>query len=245
MLKFIGSGDGDNEILGNNSAFIKEKDYLFLIDCGITVFDSAKKFDLLKEIKHVYVIVTHVHPDHIGSLHRLVKSNYESNIKTTIIYPLEDLKQILAKNNIAPSMYNYISPDEFDMFVIQKYETIHISGKPAFGYIIVKNNETIFYSGDTSVIQQDILSKILDEKIDIAYIDTCSLEENLCGPTLYPHLSIYTLAKIIPHDIRSKICCMHIDSYLDCEMVRNLGFKIAENEFIKKEKYEHKIEIGF
>lgn len=69
-IKFLGNGSAFNEELGNNSAFIKDEklNKLLLIDCGSSVFGSLLKAGILNGVKEVNVLITHLHPDHVGSL---------------------------------------------------------------------------------------------------------------------------------------------------------------------------------
>ena len=70
LLTFLGndSGFGDR----NNSAYLKYKNELFIIDCGFTVFNEVKnKFDFTK-YKNINVIITHLHNDHGGSLSQFI-----------------------------------------------------------------------------------------------------------------------------------------------------------------------------
>ena len=68
MLRFIGTGSAFHTRLGNNSAYIKEKDRLLLIDCGGMVFHRLKESGLLEGITELYILITHPHPDQVGSL---------------------------------------------------------------------------------------------------------------------------------------------------------------------------------
>ena len=76
MLKFIGTGSAFNQDLGNTSAYIKDGETLLLIDCGETVFQRIKEIKLLDDVKKVYIVITHNHSDHIGSLGSLVEYLY-------------------------------------------------------------------------------------------------------------------------------------------------------------------------
>lgn len=236
MLKFIGNGDDYNYKLGNNSSFIKERDYLFLIDCGKTVFDGILKLSLLDNIKEVYALITHIHHDHVGSLHSLIEHNYNNNIKTTVMHPTSDVMSVLSKDSINREMFSYISPEDFKYFDIKSHITKHIKYLNAFGYTLFKDNQRIYYSGDTCIIPPKILQELLQGKFDIAYFDTCSLDEGYCASINYPHLSVETLEKAIPANLRNKIWCMHLDELFDVQRVKKLGFNVVENEFQKRAK---------
>ncbi|WAH38331.1 MBL fold metallo-hydrolase [Alicyclobacillus dauci] len=76
MLNFVGCGSAFNTALGNNSAYMKFDDTLFMIDCGSANFGRIKRANLLDGIKHIDVLITHLHPDHIGSLGDLIFYTY-------------------------------------------------------------------------------------------------------------------------------------------------------------------------
>lgn len=57
ILNFLGRGGAFNPKEGNNSAYIKEEDTLFLIDCGEDTFGRLIKTELITNIKkslHLY-----------------------------------------------------------------------------------------------------------------------------------------------------------------------------------------------
>ena len=72
MLKFIGTGSAFNTELGNTSAYIKQDQTLFILDCGETAFTRMKQLNIFEDVKNVYIAITHMHPDHVGSLGSLV-----------------------------------------------------------------------------------------------------------------------------------------------------------------------------
>lgn len=91
-LKFLGIGSAFNTELGNTSAFIKENNSLFLIDCGGTVFSKLQELKILEGVKKVYIAITHSHPDHVGSLGDLIfYSYYTLKATVTILFPDEKL----------------------------------------------------------------------------------------------------------------------------------------------------------
>ena len=77
LLKFIGTGSAFNTKLGCNSAYIIKNNSLILFDCGGDVFSKLKELNIIKdEFKNIYIFITHLHPDHIGSLGDLIYYNY-------------------------------------------------------------------------------------------------------------------------------------------------------------------------
>lgn len=89
-LKFIGNGSCFNTTFGNNSAYYidEEKQSLLLIDCGESIFERIKKQKILEKVKDIYILITHMHTDHVGSLSSLLFfCEYRKGIIPTVIYP--------------------------------------------------------------------------------------------------------------------------------------------------------------
>ena len=86
-LFFLGIGSGYHKSEGNTSAYIKNNETLLLIDCGETVFKKVLEKDLVNDVKAIYVLITHMHSDHIGSLGGFVGFCYwKYKIKTMICF---------------------------------------------------------------------------------------------------------------------------------------------------------------
>ena len=91
-LKFLGRGSSFNLKEGNTSAFIKENKTLLLIDCGETIFKTIQEKNLLDDVKKVYILITHLHSDHVGSLSSLLMYCwYVKKIQAKIFYPDKEL----------------------------------------------------------------------------------------------------------------------------------------------------------
>ncbi|MFQ9702485.1 MAG: MBL fold metallo-hydrolase [Enterocloster clostridioformis] len=62
--------------MGNTSAWFEADGCLFLVDCGETVYELLMKRSSLREYRQIYVLLTHLHADHVGSLGSLISYNY-------------------------------------------------------------------------------------------------------------------------------------------------------------------------
>ncbi|WP_139902336.1 MBL fold metallo-hydrolase [Clostridium thermarum] len=231
LLNFIGTGSAFNYKLGNNSAYIKRKDAMVLIDCGGTVFHRIRTLDLLKDVKKLYVLITHMHPDHVGSLGDLIfYTYYMKQMKTTLIYPdLGTLTQFLNLLGVTSEFYDtQIIKDGVGLvnsFLDLKLEYVvqqHTSPLNCYGYLITLDKYKLFYSGDSSSIPDRVLQSLSNNEIDFLYQDTCSYD----GPDI-PHLSLNRLSHIIEPGLRNKVYCMHLDDSFDPNKAKSLGFNVV------------------
>lgn len=239
MLNFIGSGSAFNTKMGNNSAYIKDNNSLLLIDCGSEVFSKLNDSEIIKNIKRCYVIITHLHPDHVGSLGDLIFYNYFMNegLITDIIYPEYDkIEELLTLQGVRREYYNLNSEikdivsmnDSFLIFdlnlgscFIESHNVIHMDNINSFGYIIDVMGEKVFYSGDNCNILEEAYLQLKNNQIDKIYQDTCLAN--------YPnnvHLNIdilndYCDTNNIP---KNKIYCMHLDDEKAIEIIKEYGF---------------------
>ena len=114
MLDFLGLGSAFNTDLGNTSAYIKKNTSLLLIDCGSTVFSKLHRIGLLDGVSDIYVIITHTHADHIGSLSDLIfYSQYILNQRPTLFFPYRELLDtILRCMGVKSEFYNIIDTNK-------------------------------------------------------------------------------------------------------------------------------------
>jgi hypothetical protein len=73
-IEWIGTGAGLNPVLGNTSFIIGSDERKLLVDCGFMVTPKLFERNLIKDITDI--VLTHEHPDHIGSLGIFAQMNY-------------------------------------------------------------------------------------------------------------------------------------------------------------------------
>lgn len=239
MLNFVGIGSAFNTKLGNNNAFIKKEDELFLIDCGSTNFSRLVQFGLLKDVKKITVLQTHLHADHVGSLGDLVGYAFhviepKQEVKVTLLTPTTltaDVKAILEKEGVPESQYVSIEiEDEYthrDLLGITSIKPIvvqHVPHLKCFAYLMQIDGKTVYYSGDCNMVPEEILVEMLGGKIDVFYQDTSKVDVD--GNV---HLSLRKLTELIPHELRHKVFCMHLDESFSREEAVDLGFQVVEH----------------
>ncbi|EKQ58232.1 MULTISPECIES: MBL fold metallo-hydrolase [unclassified Clostridium] len=226
-LNFLGAGSAFNTKLGNTSAFIKQDNSLLLIDCGGTVFHKLQESKILDGINKIYVVITHTHPDHVGSLGDLIfYSHYILKTNINILFPEEKLiRDFLANIGVSEEMYAIkslrninITDDKLGEFYMEFFPASHSDSIPAFGFTLNLDGKIIYYSGDSNIISKEIINKLKNDEIYRIYQDTCGLdyEGNV-------HLSLRKLCELVPHEFRNKVYCMHLDNNITVSEIEKNG----------------------
>ncbi|MDF2590790.1 MAG: hypothetical protein K0S75_256 [Clostridia bacterium] len=233
FLNFIGSGSALNTTLGNNSAFIKEGKSILILDCGSTTFSKIQELKLLEDVKNIFVLITHRHPDHVASLGDLIfYANFIINANITVLTPdIENLSNLLKYMGVSGELYTVCWPNkEFklansDFEIILSYVPVeHVEDMECYGYIINYKGSKIYYSGDARCIPNDIFQDFEQHKIDYIYQDVCSYnsKEN-------PHMYINDLDRLVNEQDRNRLCCMHYDEGMDKLKIHQMGFRVIKN----------------
>lgn len=222
MLSFIGIGNAFNYKEGNCSAFYKKENKMILIDCGEDVFDKILDNNLLDGVDTLYILITHFHSDHVGSLGTLIFYADMINIKNiNIIYPnIKELKNILHLFGVEECNYKVFAPESINDIKIscvrQKHDIID-----AFGYLLNLDGKEVYYSGDTRIITNEVLKKLLNNEIDYFFQDTAISKNSY-------HISLEEIKELIPKEYRNKVYCMHLHSKQDLNEIKNSGFKLVK-----------------
>lgn len=226
-LKFLGRGSAFNTKEGNTSAYIKEGSHLLLIDCGENIFDRIMSKKLLDGVDKVDVLITHLNSDHVGSLSSLIYyCYYIKKFKVNVHFPTMELYDLLMLNGHKGEFNNVLLnenyPDMVCWKIIKPFKVSHIDTMNCYGYCIYDENDKIYYSGDSNVINID--KEFLDFFTEI-YQDTCSMdyEGNV-------HLSLKKLCEAVPMEYRNKVYCMHIDKDELIDKAKSEGFNVVEVE---------------
>lgn len=244
MLKFVGTGSAFNTALGNNSAYIKEGNKLFLIDCGSANFHRMKESGFLDDVEEIHVYVTHTHADHVGSLADLIfymyycKGEHKPRVTVYAVGSIE-INLYLELNGVKEDTYNKdfhykyhpfneedtVEIDEMEISFVA-YKTSHVEELPSYGLVMGNRiDERAVYTGDTNMLSININKAFEEEVLCYLYVDTCSqdYEGNV-------HLSLLKLHQTVKQEHRHKVWCMHLDEKFDKELAKSLGFNVAEVE---------------
>jgi ribonuclease BN (tRNA processing enzyme) len=153
QIKFLGTGGAFDVNYLNSAALLKFRERNILIDCGFTVFPALIHKNLINRVD--YILLTHLHNDHIGSLPTLLlyKNIIEKSPRPVIIYPSEHLKKQLYAI-LEPQVKN---PDKYAEFVpLDQFKGItaidtfgqHSEGMQTYAYVFDEDEDRIAYSGD-------------------------------------------------------------------------------------------------
>lgn len=238
MFNFIGIGSAFNTERGNTSAFVKQNNSLLLIDCGGTVFHRLKELNLFDGVENLYIIITHTHPDHVGSLGDIIFYSYHILKRVPVVFfPNRELiESFLASIGVSADKYNLNSSEAADVndthlgkFSIEFLSVPHVDAIPAYGFILKANGESLYYSGDANNISSNIINRIMSGEIYRVYQDTCGLDYE--GNN---HLSLRKLCSIIPLEFRNKVYCMHLDKHITEKEIENNGFNVVKTYYNMK-----------
>ena len=234
-LKFIGRGAAFNPKEFSNSAYFIEDNNLFLIDCGETVFRQLIVNNILEGIEEVYLMITHTHSDHIGSIGSLASYlYYKMNKKLNIIIPSNPKKDKYLNYIInileafsCEDKYLFLKDNELDNKFnsfnnIRYYETIHSNNLDCYCIVFDTKKGYIYYSGDSK--ETKVVEKLIKENKPIykMYFDvSTSIEEDS------PHLNINKLAETIPEELKTKVYCMHLDSDECIKIIEELKLNLV------------------
>lgn len=153
-IKFIGTGGAFDYERGNSAAWITFKGKKILVDCGHSVYPALRQKGLAQEMD--YVLLTHLHDDHAGSLSTLIfHQKHIAQRKAQLLYPTADFGDLLH----AYLVFSQQRPEENSDFIplwqfpgrgISYLDTtnMHVPGMPTFGYVFEDEDERLIYSGD-------------------------------------------------------------------------------------------------
>lgn len=231
MLNFIGTGSAFNTELGNTSAFIKNNNSLLIIDCGGTVFHRLQELNLFDKLENLYIIITHTHPDHVGSLGEVIfYSYYILKRRPTIFFPKKELIEgFLTNIGVSAEMYKLnsferidVNDTQFGKFSIEFLPVSHVDTIPVYGFVMELNEKLFYFSGDANNISSKVINRILNGEINRVYQDTCGLDYE--GNN---HLSLRKLCNIVPQEFRYKFYCMHLDKHITEKEIKENWFNVA------------------
>lgn len=201
-IQFVGTGGAFDHQYGNSAALIQLNGENYLLDCGHDVYARLRQKEAIDQID--YVIITHFHADHIGSLSTFILHHHKfvRGKQLKILYPEKAFKDAL---------YNYLTyslqkPEKYIAFIpmdnrpeLDFINTFgkHVAGMQTYSYIFSEGDEMIACSGDTA--DGDPLFDYLEAKAapQTTVFHDITFDRQNGAHTFYkelePYLSAYTI----------------------------------------------------
>lgn len=159
VLKFFGRGSGFADE-HTSAYFTTENNEMVIIDCPASTFFKLKKMDLTSYEK-IYVLITHTHGDHIGSLGLFVQYAYFTLKKLVVVVaPSEkvakDIETVLRIEGNDSSWCEIVTGDNL-WSETWYYGSILTKHSPqleekCYGYNLFVSDKEVIYTGDTSTL---------------------------------------------------------------------------------------------
>ena len=201
-LKFIGNGSGFSKT--NNNAFFYLDNNLYLIDCSLLNMNRIRELFDFETIKKIYIIVTHMHCDHVSGIPWLCDYLYHIyNKEINIIVPssmINDIKSLNELCGVQENQYNIIDAKNISFIksiILTKHSSSLKSG--CYGYLFNLNNKDILFTGDTANL--DAFSEYIND-CDELYVD-------VSYNNLKVHVSFNSFINNLPQ--AKNIYLMHLD----------------------------------
>lgn len=231
-LHFLGRGAAFNALEGNTAAYYREGADLLLIDCGETVFQQLIARDLLTGVKQIWVVVSHLHSDHCGSLGSLVHyCHYVLGIKLNVLVPedqayVQQITQLLMLFGNDENCFNMVLCKQWkgisNIRGIQYVSTEHANGMRCYSFVLDTEDGAIFYSADTCTTAALLMFLHQHDRIAAIYMDATDAD--------YPgnvHLPLNKLTETLPTELRSRTWLMHINGAAVAEQGEKLGYHVV------------------
>lgn len=224
-LHFLGCGAAFYPVFGNTSAWFVRGTHFFLLDCGEDVFRKVYGLDEYRNSDQVTVVLTHMHCDHAGSLGSLLSYTWFCRgIRAKVVYPDERLIQYLTLEGIVREAYEFCpGPCREAGLMIRPVSVHHDPSMGCFGYRLEDEEERLYYSGDSSAVEDSIVEELKNGTLDRLYLDTSKHAPRDSG-----HGNYEALKEKIGPEWRRRVVCMH----LDCDFIEEIkrdGFLCAMN----------------
>ena len=221
-LQFLGRGAAFYPAFGNTNAFFTSQQDLFFLDFGESNFAKVERLFDLKRYRRVYVLLTHLHADHSGSLASLISYCYcVLKFKVYVVHPIPTVVELLRLQGIADFFYHYLPalPEECSV-TAEPVEVRHAEDMRSFGYLLSDGEERIYYSGDAYEMPDCVADALSAGVLTRVYHDVSSKESEA-------HCYVQRLEAAVPPPLWSLVYAMH----LDCDCIadlRHLGFSVVE-----------------
>lgn len=129
-------------------------------------FQKVREKLNLEKYRNIYILITHLHPDHAGSLGQLVLYlNYVLAKKPTVVTRCEKMPVFLSSIGVNEELYSLPRNTTLNL---QFIKTEHVSELDAYGFSLEMQGKKMVYTGDTSTLEP---FKPYLEQADELYVD--------------------------------------------------------------------------
>lgn len=210
VLRFLGTGAAFNPALGNTGAFFTRGEDLYLIDCGEQAFMKLMRADLFRQYPgRIVVLLTHLHADHCGSLGTLCL--YAAEIlkrPMLLVHPNAEVRTLLRLMGATEDQYTLLPSLDGAGFSATPIPRRH-AAMDAYAYMRADEEGTIYYSGDTSELPEDLLDALHAGRIHHAYQEASYFATD--PDPQPPHLLFSEALRRIEPALRLKFTLMHFN----------------------------------
>lgn len=170
-VKFLGTGGAFDYEYGSSALTVDMADRI-LVDCGPSVFPRLMEKKIIETVD--YVLLTHLHGDHVGSLFQMAfYFKIVLNRKLGILYATprfkDEIISLLSSLGVPNEAYELIELGSISG--ISHIETTgkHAKNTTSFGYVFKDDNSTVYYSGDLGdvTVTRDFLESCKDENLTV------------------------------------------------------------------------------
>ncbi|MDO4484146.1 MAG: MBL fold metallo-hydrolase [Clostridia bacterium] len=223
-LHFLGKGAAFYPAFGNTNAWFEYDNDLYFLDFGESSFEKVVRTIDLKKYRQIYVLLTHLHADHAGSLASFMSyTSIVLGLHVKVVHPVDTVVQLLSIMGISKSFYDYLPALPADCPVTARPVPVrHADDMKTFGYVISAGDDCFYFSGDSAELPADIRDAFLTGQIQNIYHDTASHH----SPS---HCHYETLEAVIPAEKRRDFYCMHLDADI-VDLLRSKGFSVVETD---------------
>ena len=221
-LNFIGIGGATNIELGGNCCYLKDNGNLLLIDMCEGATERLEKEEVFKDVKNIYIAITHTHFDHVAGLGVFIwYCNFYLNISPKIIYSNFKykchLKKLLKLTGVDKKYVDFIKDSSFKIndLTLNMQPTTHTPKLQCLGIMLEDKEGKYYYTGDTN---------------DINYIKALCEDETV--KKIYTEVATETYDVHIKYDDvvdlnKEKLVLMHFDTMELYNKAMKDGFEVA------------------
>lgn len=229
MLKFLGNGSGFTN--SHTNAYFEMEDKIVLID--ISMLNIDKFLSIKPYLKDTYVLLTHLHADHVSGLGMLIQYYYYVyKTKLTVVVPWnleQDVLKLMKIEGVSDEIFNLrllVSRygdkkwEEENNWYIEYIQTVHAPElkDKCYSYLLNIDKKIILYTGDTCTL--DPYDGI---EFDELYADVSARYGSI-------HLKFDDIKnKLIDISKKAEVYIMHIDDMDKMkQLVKDTPFHIVE-----------------